>query len=151
MNRENTFLALSVAFTFLVCGVTPAHAMDAEDTAKTAAVADGVSTAAVIGAGVATEGNPLVNPSPIGLLGLTAVKYAIPAMVKDAEPATRKTVLVSATGIYGGAAVNNLLILAGAGPVAIVGGVLAGIWFAMSTADKVDAEQAQVVALAKEN
>lgn len=142
---RNAFMAMVVA------GVTltvPAHAMDAEQDAQAAAVADGVSTAVVVGSGAAVEANSLINASPIGLLGVTAVKYAIPYMVRDAEPATRKAVLTSASGIYGGAAVNNLLILVGAGPVAIVGGVLAGIWFAMSTADKVDAEQAQVVAAA---
>lgn len=128
-----------------LCAIS-AHAMDAEQDTQVAAVADGVSTAAALASG-AIESNPLVNAA--GLLPITAVKIALPYLVRDAEPATRKTVLVGGSGIWGGAAVNNLLIVAGAtGALPIIGGVLAGIWFAMSTADKVDAEQAQPVAVA---
>lgn len=146
---RNSAAAKAFVASLLVACASTASAMDSEDNAKAAAVADGVSTAVAIGSG-AIETNPLINTSPIGLVGMTAVKYAVPYMVRDAEPATRKTALVGATGVWGGAAVNNLLILAGASTVALPVGLIAGLWFAMSTADKIDAEQAQVLALAKE-
>lgn len=142
--QERVFLAISAAVLYLSGSVV--YAMDAEETAQAAAVADGASTAVVLAAG-AIESNPIVNS--VGLLPITAVKFAIPYMVRDAEPATRKAVLVSASGIYGGAAVNNLLLLVGAGPVAIVGGIVAGIWFGFNTADKVDAEYAAIAARAQ--
>lgn len=126
-----------VASLLLACAST-AHAMDAEQTAQAAAVADGASTVAALASG-AIESNPLVNAA--GLPLITAAKIALPYLVRGAEPATRKTVLVGASGLWGGAAVNNLLIVAGAGPIAIVGGIVAGIWFGFHAADKVDAEE----------
>lgn len=143
---RNAFMAMVVA------GVTltvPAHAMDAEDMAATAAVTDGLSTAAVVAAG-AVESNPVVNS--IGLGPITLVKVALPYAVRDADPEVRKVVLVSATGTYTFATVANLLLwlVPGIGEARFVAAVAAGFWAGDRAADKVGAEQAQVVALAKE-
>lgn len=137
--QANAFRARrAVAGVVVGLSVMSAHAMDAEQTAQAAAAADGASTVAALASG-AIESNPLVSAA--GLPLVTLAKVALPRLVRDAEPETRKAVLVGASGIYGGAAVNNLLIVAGAGPIAIVGGIVAGIWFAFHTADKFEAEE----------
>lgn len=139
MNAEQTFLAISTAFTFLVFGVTPVHAMDAEETAQAAAVADGVSTAAAISMG-AVETNPVVLGA--GLLPITAIKVAVPYLVRNAEPETRRAVLTTTTGVWGGLAVHNIVTAVMAStPIGAVAGLIAGAYLYQHAAQKFDAEE----------
>ncbi len=131
-----------IAAVLALCLATAAQAdgLTAEQTAQAAAVADGVSTAVALSAG-AVEANGLIPTDPVGLVAVTALKAALPVLVRDAAPETRKAVLVTASGVWGGAAVNNLLIAAGATtPVGLVVGLVAGLWIGSNTADKVDQE-----------
>lgn len=133
-----------IAGAVMVCAASGALAMDAEETAQAAAVADGASTALAVASG-AVESNPVVNAA--GLLPITVLKVALPRLVRDAAPETRKAALVGGAALWGGAAINNLLISAGAASVALPVGIVAGIWLGMRQANKVDAEQTAVVAM----
>lgn len=133
----------------LAAACASAHALDAEQTAQAAAAADGASTAIALSTG-AVEANGLMPSSPVGILAVTAVKMALPRLARDMEPETRHTVLVATTGLYGGAAVSNLLIAAGAAtPVGLVAGVLSGWFLAHREHDKLVAEAAAVVRVAE--
>jgi hypothetical protein len=116
-----------------------AHAMDAEQTAQAAALADGVSTAAAISMG-AVETNPVVLGA--GLLPITALKVAVPYMVRDAEPETRRAVLTTTTGVWGGLAVHNIVTAVMAStPIGAVFGLVAGVMLYQHEAAKFDAEE----------
>lgn len=133
----------------LALSCATAHALDAEQTAQAAAAADGATTALALSQG-AVEANGLMPASPVGIVAVTALKMAIPRLARDMEPETRHTVLVTTTGFYGGAAVSNLLIAAGAAtPVGLVAGVLSGWFFAHREHDKLVAEAAAPVRVAE--
>ena len=113
--------------------------------AVAAAVADGVSTRLVLSAG-AIEANPVAASIP--LLGLTAAKVALAMYAENLPEKEKRLVLKSSSSIWGGAAVNNLLLLAAATPpVAIVGGILTGIFVWHRTGRKYEERDAQVAAL----
>ncbi|HEX9174486.1 MAG TPA: hypothetical protein VF861_17690 [Telluria sp.] len=99
----------------------------AVDNARAAAVADGLSTALALSSG-AIEMNPLVATSPLGLLALTGAKIGLVNFAKTLPEHERRTVLKASGAIWGGAAVNNLLVLMAAPtPVAVVAGVVVGV------------------------
>lgn len=103
-----------------------AFAADAETTATIAAGADTVSTIAAVGSGAAVEANGLVASPPV-FLAVAAIKLAAPRLTRDMEPETRRATLRSMSTLWGGAAANNLAILAGVGcPVCV--GVAVGAW-----------------------
>ena len=138
-----------IASLLLACAST-ASAMDSEQTAQAAAVGDGVSTAVALSSG-AVETNNLISTSPVGLIGLTVAKVAMPRLMRDAEPETRKKALVMTTSVWGGLTINNLLIAAfHSTPIGLAGGAVMAVWAWNHEADKIDAEQAQALALAKE-
>lgn len=80
-----------------------------------AAIADGVTTGVAIAAG-AVEMNPLVNPSPLGLVMLTAAKVGLVKYAADLPENDKRLVMKTTTAAWGGAAVNNLLVLVAAPP-----------------------------------
>lgn len=124
-----------------------AYALDAEESTQAAAVADGVSTAAVVAAG-AVESNPIVNG--VGLLPITALKVAMPYMVRNADPQTRKVALAGGSGVWGGAATANVLLwlVPGIRELRFLVAIPVGIYSAYKTAGKVEKEeQAKLAAL----
>ena len=80
-----------------------------------AAIADGVTTGVALAAG-AVEMNPLVNPSPLGLVVLTAAKIGLVKYAADLPENDKRLVMKSTTAAWGGAALNNLLVLVAAPP-----------------------------------
>lgn len=86
-----------------------------DEPAVKAAVADGVTTGVALAAG-AVEMNPLVNPSPLGLVALTAVKVGLVRYAADLPEGEKRMVMKTTTAAWGGAAVNNLLVLVAAPP-----------------------------------
>lgn len=95
--------------------------------AALAAVADGLTTSLAISAG-AVEVNPLLNPSPAGILTVTALKFGLTRYAQTLPEEEKRTVLKSTTSFWGGAAVNNLLVaIAAPTPLAVVAGVVAGV------------------------
>jgi hypothetical protein len=123
------------------------------DNARAAAVADGVSTALALSTG-AVETNPLIATSPLGLLALTGAKIGLVNFARTLPEHERRTVLKASGAVWGGAAVNNLLVLMAAPtPVAVLAGVVAGVlsWrhtaHAYAAADRALAEAGQATPL----
>jgi hypothetical protein len=99
-----------------------------------AAVADGISTGLALSVGAA-ELNPIMSTSPIGLFALTGAKIGL-VKFADTLPEPEKRTLIKTSGaLWGGAAVNNLMVLMSApSPVAIMAGVAAGVlWWRHSS------------------
>lgn len=99
-----------------------------------AAVADGISTSLALSAG-AVEMNPLISTSPIGLIALTGAKIGLVKFADRLPEPNKRLVIKTSSAVWGGAAVNNLMVLASApSPVALVAGVVAGVlWWRHST------------------
>ncbi len=115
-------------------GCGDANAADAETTATVAAGADTVTTVAAITTGAGFEANA-VMANPVAFAALSAVKLAAPRLTRGMEPETRHTALRSMSTIWGGAAANNLAVIAGIGcPVCV--GVAVGAWLWI-TSDKI--------------
>jgi hypothetical protein len=129
MNLKNalgtTALLLGVALSG--CAAVP-RSPEARLSAS-AAVADGVTTRVAISAAGAAETNPLITPTPAGLVLVTALKLGLAHRVDQAkDPEARRLGHNMMSATWGGASVNNLLVVAGATPaVAIVAGIGAGI------------------------
>jgi len=102
--------------------------------AMQAAVADGVSTGLALSSG-ATEMNGLLSPSPLGLVALTGAKIGLVKFAERLPENDRRLVVKTESSLWGGAAVNNLMVLMSASsPVAIAAGVVAGVlWWRHSS------------------
>jgi hypothetical protein len=112
----------------------------ASDQAAASAFADGMSTLGVLAAG-GVELNPIMPTSPVGILMMTAAKMGMTQWANNLPEEERRSTLRSMNATFGGAAVNNLLVLAtAANPIALVGGLVAGIYFWKDTDEKLTAE-----------
>lgn len=98
----------------------PSHA-DPAVQAWTAAGADTATTAAGLAAGL-TELNPL---GPVGAIVVKAVAMGYIGSLPEEEQAANYNLVSS---FWGGAAVNNLCWLSGAGPACLLLGLGAGRW-----------------------
>jgi hypothetical protein len=95
--------------------------------ATVAAVADGLTTGLALSTG-ALEANPLLSPSPMGILTITALKVGLSQYAQTLPEEEKRTALKYTTSFWGGAAVNNLLVaIAAPTPLALVAGVVAGV------------------------
>jgi hypothetical protein len=99
-----------------------------------AAAADGVSTGLALSAG-AVETNSLISTSPVGLIALTGAKIGLVKFADRLPENDKRLVIKTSSSVWGGAAVNNLLVLMAAPtPLAIAAGVVAGVlWWRHST------------------
>ena len=99
-----------------------------------AAVADGISTGLALSGG-AMEMNPLISTSPLGLIALTGAKIGLVKFADRLPEPQKRLVIKTSSSVWGGAAVNNLMVWAAAPtPVAIAAGVVAGVlWWRHST------------------
>lgn len=130
-----------------VLGSSAGQGMDGADNAITAAVADGVTTGVGLSIGSAVEMNPLISTSPLGLVAMTGMKIGLVKYADTLPEEDKRTVMKASSAVWGGAAVNNLLVLfAAPGPWSIIAGFLAGIatWMHM---DEQYLEQDRVAAL----
>lgn len=106
-----------------------------ENSAITAAIADGVTTNLALSAG-AVEANPLIFTSPLGLVALTGMKIGLVKYAETLPESEKRLTLKSTSALWGGAAVNNLMVLfAAPPPVAIIAGLVMGIatWMNMGS------------------
>lgn len=122
-----------------LAGATEAAAEPAEVTAtqsaapwgpRQAAWADGISTALALSNG-AFERNPLIGSSPASLLAVTGAKLGLVEWVErsDLAPEKRQRTLKALSAMWGGASINNLLVLLSAQPaVALLAGMAGGWW-----------------------
>jgi hypothetical protein len=95
--------------------------------AMQAAVADGVTTGLALSGG-AVEMNGLISTSPLGLVALTGAKIGLVKFADRLPQNEKRLVIKTSSSLWGGAAVNNLMVLMSApSPVAIAAGVVAGV------------------------
>ena len=100
-----------------------------EKKAALAAVADGASTLSALSSG-AVERNALLPTSPVGIIAVTAAKVGLTGWANQQPEPRRSESMKSMTAVFGGAAVNNLFVLAGAAnPISWVAGLTAGVFF----------------------
>lgn len=125
------------------------------DHAITAAVADGVTTGLALSAG-AVELNPLVSPSPLGLLAMTGLKVGMVKYAETLPEPQRRTAMKTASAVWGGAAMNNLLVLfAAPTPLSVIAGIVTGViaWHHLEARyeeqDRVLAQEREAGALAQ--
>ena len=91
---------------------------------------DSVSTYLALQTPAVHEGNPLISTSPAGLVGLAVTKVLMLELF-DAKlsPAEKRVIFPVVSAIYASATFNNLLLAASAtNPVAIIGGIAAGLF-----------------------
>lgn len=101
--------------------------MTPEDSAMAAAVADGVTTNWALSAG-AIESNPLISPSPIGLVMLTGMKIGLVKFSGTLSEPDKRLAIKSTSALWGGAAINNIAVYFSAPPpVSIIAGLLMGV------------------------
>lgn len=109
--------------------VTPAVAQteDGKNRAMVSAVADGVTTGIALSAG-AIETNPFIATSPVGLVALTGAKLGLVKYADTLPQDDKRLTLKSTSAIWGGAAVNNVMVLLAAPPpFPIIAGLIMGI------------------------
>jgi hypothetical protein len=124
LNTKLTMLG-NVGRTLLLCTALCSTPVAAEEFATTAAVADTVTTLAVLANG-GNEVNPLIGSNPVVVVVFGIAKIALVNYVKDREEYAGKIKFL--TGLWSIGAVNNILLLIGAAtPVALVGGIAGGI------------------------
>lgn len=100
---------------------------DGKTHAMVAAVADGVTTGMALSAG-AIESNPLIATSPAGLITLTGLKLGLVNYANTLPEQEKRFAMKSTSAVWGGAAVNNVMIfLAAPPPLAIFAGLITGI------------------------
>lgn len=102
--------------------------------AMQSAVADGVSTGLALSAG-GLEANPLAATSPLGIVALTGAKIGLVKFADTLPENEKRLVIKTTSAVWGGAAINNLMVMMSAAPaVAIGAGVVAGVmWWVHST------------------
>ena len=93
------------------------------------ALTDGLTTTVALVGKIAEEKNPLIGGSIIGVLLVTALKFRLGTYTEQmAEPERTKSQAVLGA-LWGGATVNNLLVIAQvASPAPILAGLVAGLW-----------------------
>ena len=130
---------LIAAFALVGCATTnpapPEKRIERLDkNAMQSAVADGVSTSLALSAG-ALEANPMAASSPLGILALTGAKIGLVKFADRLPENEKRLVIKTTSAVWGGAAVNNLMVMMSAAPaVAIGAGVVAGVmWWMHST------------------
>lgn len=105
--------------------------------AQQGALTDGATTTVAIAGKLAVERNPLIGNSILGILVATALKYRLGSYVENiAEPERTKSIAILG-GLWGGATVNNLLVIAQvSSPVPLITGVIAGVWLWLTHSEK---------------
>lgn len=120
-----------------------------ENTAVAAALADGITTKLALAAG-GIETNASAAGFPLGLIGLTGAKILLVKYAETLPEENKRLVIKTSSAAWGGAAVNNLLImLAVSPPVSLVAGIITGIMAWRHTTDQY-ATQDRLAALQKE-
>lgn len=124
--------------------------------AVVAAVADGVTTGMALSAG-ALELNPLMPTSPIGLIAVTGVKIGLAKYAETLPEAEKRLTMKASSAIWGGAAVNNLMVLMAAPPpIPVIVGLVTGFatWMHMQSqyeeADRIAAANRETAIAANE-
>lgn len=134
--------------TVLILEVAPDEIDKVDNTAIQAAVADGITTGLALSSG-AVEANPLLSTTPLGLLALTGAKIALVKYAETLPEQDKRMVIKLSSSLWGGAAVNNLLVLfAAPTPVSILAGLLMGVFTWRHTGEAYEAADRAIAARA---
>jgi len=135
--------ALDQAMNTLPVDSTDPSGLSTETIATASAAADGLSTIVALNSGNAVEGNGFAPSGTAGIVGMTIIKMSVPYLTRGLPATNRRVILQATSAIYGGAAVNNLYLAAGAtGPVGIVLAVCFGVYQWIHIGIKFDREEA---------
>ena len=97
-----------------------------EHQAKTTVITDAATTIVALNGG-AVELNPIITPTPTGIVAISLVKWALVEHVAQSDLEDRDDYLRIMTGVWGGASINNLLVILGASnPISILAGIIGG-------------------------
>lgn len=119
---------------------------DGKTHATIAAVADGVTTGMALSAG-AIESNPLIATSPVGLIAVTGLKLGLVNYADTLPEQEKRFALKSTSAVWGGAAVNNIMVfLAAPPPVPILAGLVTGIMAWQHLENKYEKEDIRLAA-----
>lgn len=121
-----------------------------ETIAMTAAAADMLTTSMVMASG-GVEMNPVVSPSPLGLIALAGTKIGLIKYAGTLPETEKRVALKSASSVWGGAAVNNIAVfLAVPPPFPMIAGLIMvfSTWNSM-TKDYEAADKILATSLAK--
>ena len=117
-----------------------------ENDAIAAAIADGVTTNLALSVG-AVETNPLILTSPLGLVALTGMKIGLVKYATTLPEPEKRLALKSSSALWGGAAVNNLMVLfAAPPPFPIIAGLIMGIATWMNMGSRYEKEDQLIAA-----
>lgn len=148
-------MSMSAASATGTIASSAAQGMDGADSAITAAVADGVTTGMALSLGSAVELNPLISTSPLGLVAMTGMKIGLVKFAETLPEEDKRVAMKTSSAVWGGAAMNNLLVLLAApGPLSVLVGLVTGIatWMHMENQyqeqDRLAAVRAAAVAQA---
>lgn len=115
----------------------PSHLRDAQ----VAAAADGATTLLVLQSG-GIEMNGLMPISPLGIVGVTALKLGLASQLERLPEHQRDLGIQSTTAVWGGAAANNVLAWAAVSPPVAIGAGLITAWVLWKrTGDKLDSQR----------
>lgn len=126
--------------------------LDAERNVQATALADGATTAIAIGTGAGVEANALLSGSPIGIVGITVAKVAVPTLTRGMPPEQRKPVLQVVAAVWGAVTSWNGvgMILVKTGSYAVVwpaaAAVAAGVYMYRKTGRDFDRDTAPITA-----
>lgn len=134
-HRMKSILAIAFVLSSTVALAAPESPIEnggltQKQAAVTAAVADSLTTHLALQAG-AIETNPLINTSAGGLVVLAGLKWALVEYVDSSDflDSQKSNFKRATTAVWGGAAINNLLLaLSASNPVSLLAGVVGGIW-----------------------
>lgn len=166
MDIDPGSLALAVPMSFapaspLMVAPEPARALDfnpaeeelaihPEKNAIAAAVADGVTTGLALSAG-AVEMNPIIAPTPLGLVAMTGMKIGLVKYAETLPQDEKRLAIKSSSAAWGGAAVNNLMVLMAAPPpVPLIAGLIMGFITWKHMGDQYEKDD-QLIASRKQN
>lgn len=128
--------------------VAPDEIDKVDNTAIRAAVADGITTGLALSSG-ALETNPLISTTPLGLLALTGAKIALVKYAETLPEQEKRMVVKLSSSLWGGAAVNNLLVLLAAPtPLSVLAGLLMGFYTWRQTGEAYEAADRAIAARA---
>jgi ABC-type spermidine/putrescine transport system permease subunit II len=126
----------------------PSFEFTPKATAQAAAVADSVSTYLAL-AGGATELNPLVNTSPIGLVALVGAKLMLVEYSDKMPPEKRAKAMQIYSTFWGGASASNLMLAASVAPPVALAVGLATAYYLWKHHEEQQAKAQQATVLAQ--
>lgn len=128
-------------FILLMCGICHSDTVeDSKNRSSISAITDAVTTVIALSNG-ATDLNPLIGSNPNMVIPITAFKFFVINSVATSNNSdkVKKNNLNFLTAIWGGASINNFLVIAGvSNPACLLLGALGGYVIYDTVSENVD-------------